>query len=95
MVPLDDKIELNRRVNETLEAMAEAIFADRLVEFLGAARREGASSLGAADPIEIMGGLTADPARAAKLAALFPDALDRRAARGVEERNDCKHLNGQ
>ncbi len=30
---LDDKIELNRRMNETLEAMAQAIFKDWLVDF--------------------------------------------------------------
>jgi type I restriction enzyme S subunit len=31
--PLDDKIELNRRMNETLEAMARAIFKDWFVDF--------------------------------------------------------------
>ena len=30
---LDDKIELNRRMNETLEAMARAIFQDWFVDF--------------------------------------------------------------
>ena len=30
---LDDKIELNRRMNETLEAMARAIFRDWFVDF--------------------------------------------------------------
>jgi type I restriction enzyme S subunit len=30
---LDDKIELNRRANETLEAMARAIFKDWFVDF--------------------------------------------------------------
>ena len=30
---LDDKIELNRRMNETLEAMARAIFKDWFVDF--------------------------------------------------------------
>lgn len=68
---LDDKIELNRRMNETLEAMAQAIFRDWFVDF-GPVRRKMA---GATDPIAIMGGLTPDPARAAELAALFPDAL--------------------
>lgn len=68
---LDDKIELNRRMNETLEAMAQAIFRDWFVDF-GPVRRKLA---GATDPVQIMGGLTPDPARAAELAALFPDAL--------------------
>lgn len=68
---LDDKIELNRRMNETLEAMAQAIFHDWFVDF-GPVRRK---MDGAADPVAIMGGLTSDPARAAELAALFPAAL--------------------
>ncbi len=68
---LDDKIELNRRMNETLEAMAQAIFRDWFVDF-GPVRRKMA---GATDAVVIMGGLTPDPARAAELAGLFPDAL--------------------
>ena len=36
---LDDKIELNRRTNETLEAMAQAIFHDWFVDF-GPTRRK-------------------------------------------------------
>jgi type I restriction enzyme S subunit len=65
---LDDKLELNRRMNETLEAMAQAIFRDWFVDF-GPVRRKMA---GVIDPIAIMGGLTPDPTRAAELAALFP-----------------------
>lgn len=65
---LDDKIELNRRMNETLEAMAQAIFRDWFVEF-GPTRRK---IDGATDAIEIMGGLVSDPDRARELAKLFP-----------------------
>jgi type I restriction enzyme S subunit len=68
---LDDKIELNRRMNETLEAMAQAIFRDWFVDF-GPTRRKLA---GLTDPVEIMGGLVQDPGRAAEVAALFPAAL--------------------
>ena len=68
---LDDKIELNRRMNETLEAMAQAIFRDWFVDF-GPTRRKIA---GGTDPIAIMGGLMQDPARAAEFAALFPNAF--------------------
>lgn len=68
---LDDKIELNRRMNETLEGVAQAIFRDWFIDF-GPTRRKAA---GEADPVAIMGGLTPDPARAAELAALFPAAL--------------------
>ncbi|MBB3387179.1 MULTISPECIES: restriction endonuclease subunit S [unclassified Rhizobium] len=68
---LDDKIELNRRMNGTLEAMAQAIFRDWFVDF-GPSRRK---LEGAADPITIMGGLVQDPERAQALADLFPGTL--------------------
>jgi len=68
---LDDKIDLNRRMNETLEAMAQAIFRDWFVDF-GPVRRK---MEGATDPIAIMGSLTPDPSRAAELAELFPGTL--------------------
>lgn len=67
-----EKIELNRRMNETLEGMAQAIFRDWFVDF-GPVRRAQA---GATDPVAIMADLTPDPARAANLAALFPAAFD-------------------
>lgn len=69
---LDDRIDLNRRMNETLEAMAQAIFHDWFVDFGPVCRKRA----GATDPVEIMGGVTTDSARAAELARLFPDSLD-------------------
>ncbi len=68
---LDDKIELNRRMNETLEAMVQAIFRDWFVDF-GPTRRK---LEGATDPLTIMGGLVQDTERAQVLADLFPAAL--------------------
>lgn len=68
---LDDKIELNRRTNETLESMAQATFRDWFVDF-GPVRRK---LEGASDAVAVMGGLTPDSERAAALAALFPDTL--------------------
>lgn len=68
---LDDKIELNRRMNETLEAMARAVFRDWFVDF-GPTRRKAA---GLTDPAAILGGLLTDPEKAAPLAALFPDSF--------------------
>lgn len=65
---LDDKIELNRQMHETLEAMAQAIFRDWFVDF-GPIRRK---IEGATDPVEIMGGLVTDTERARQLADLFP-----------------------
>lgn len=65
---LDDKIELNRRMNERLEAMAQAIFRDWFVDF-GPTRRK---LEGATDPVTIMGALVQDTERAQALADLFP-----------------------
>jgi len=72
LVAFDEKIDLNQRMNETLEAMGDAIFRDWFVDF-GPVRRKLA---GAAGPIEIMGGLAQDADQAAKLSALFPSAID-------------------
>ncbi|MHC5655049.1 restriction endonuclease subunit S [Stappia sp. ICDLI1TA098] len=68
---LDDKIELNRRMNETLEAMAQAIFRDWFVDF-GPTRRK---LEGASNPVAIMGGLVQEADRARALADLFPAML--------------------
>lgn len=57
---LDDRIDLNRRMNETLEAMARAVFTDWFVDF-GPTRAK-------------MKGST--PYLAEELWALFPDRLD-------------------
>lgn len=57
---LDDKIELNRRMNETLEAMARAIFKDWFVDF-GPTRAKMAGRA---------------PYLAAEIWSLFPDRLD-------------------
>ena len=64
---LDDKIELNRRMNETLEAMAQALFKDWFVDF-GPTRRQ---MDGATDPAAIMGHAFPND-KAAALAPLFP-----------------------
>lgn len=57
---LDDKIELNRRMNETLEAMARAIFKDWFVDFGPTrAKMEGRA-----------------PYLASDIWSLFPDRLD-------------------
>ena len=68
---IDDKIELNRRMNETLEAMAQAIFRDWFVDF-GPVRRKMA---GATDPSTILGGLLPPGPQSNHLANLFPDRL--------------------
>lgn len=67
---LDDKIELNRRMNETLEEMARALFKDWFVDF-GPTRRQ---MEGATDPAAIMGHAF-PPEKATTLAPLFPAKL--------------------
>lgn len=58
---LDDKIELNRRMNRTLEAMARAIFQSWFVDF---------------DPVRAKLAGRQPPGLNPKLAALFPDAFE-------------------
>lgn len=65
----DDKIELNRKMNETLEQMAQAVFQDWFVDF-GPVKRK---AKGITDPVAILGGLIPNPAQAQKIASLFPD----------------------
>lgn len=58
---LEDKVDRNRRMNETLEAMARALFKDWFIDFGPVrAKMEGRQP----------------PGLAPKIAALFPDALD-------------------
>lgn len=79
---LDDKIELNRRMNETLEEMARALFRDWFVDF-GPTRRQ---IEGATDPAAIMGHAF-PPEKATTLAPLFPTKLgDDGLPEGWEER---------
>lgn len=68
---IDDKIELNRQMNETLEAMARALFRDWFVDF-GPTRRKAA---GETDPVKILGQAIPSPQKAAPIAELFPDKL--------------------
>lgn len=78
----DDKIELNRRMNETLEEMARALFRDWFVDF-GPTRRQ---MDGATDPAAIMGHAF-PPEKAVTLAPLFPDNLsDNGLPQGWEKR---------
>jgi type I restriction enzyme S subunit len=58
---LDDKIELNRRMNRTLEAMARAIFKSWFVDF---------------DPVRAKAAGQPPPGLTPALAALFPDAFE-------------------
>ncbi|MEP4032053.1 restriction endonuclease subunit S [Roseibium polysiphoniae] len=75
LTSLDDKIELNRRMNKTLEEMARALFRDWFVDFGPTRRQMAMKDKGTAtDPAAIMG--HAFPAeKAATLAPLFPAKL--------------------
>lgn len=68
--PIADKIELNRRMNETLEEMARALFRDWFVDF-GPTRRQAD---GATNPAAIMGHAF-PPEKATTLAPFFPAKL--------------------
>lgn len=68
---LDDKIELNRRMNETLEAMARAIFKDWFVDF-GPTRAKMA--MRGEDPQKE--NVARAPYLAPDIRSLFPDRLD-------------------
>jgi len=76
---LDDKIELNRRMNRTLEAMARALFHDWFVDF-GPVRAKAAGQAPAGLKPEI--------------AALFPDRLVEVEGRVVPEEWDIGRLGG-
>jgi type I restriction enzyme S subunit len=58
---LDDKIELNRRMNDALEAMARALFKSWFIDF---------------DPVRAKMARRVPAHLAASMAALFPDSLD-------------------
>jgi type I restriction enzyme S subunit len=85
---LDDKIDINRRINQTLEAMAQAIFKSWFVDFDPvkakiAAKAEGRDPLRAAmtaisgKPEAELDTLPPDQfAHLAATAALFPDEMD-------------------
>ncbi len=85
---LDDKIELNRRMNETLEAMARALFKSWFVDF----DPVRAKMQGRWRPGESLPGLPAH------LYDLFPDRLvdselgDMPEGWEVKELNECMHL---
>jgi type I restriction enzyme, S subunit len=76
---LDDKIELNRRMNETLEAMARALFKSWFVDFLPvranmeARNRKARTQTG--DPIRAKAE-GRDPGLPKPLADLFPDSFE-------------------
>ena len=60
LAALDDKIELDRQMNETLEAMARALFKSWFVDF---------------DPVRVKA-VGRDPALPQRIADLFPDRFD-------------------
>jgi type I restriction enzyme, S subunit len=67
---LDDKIELNRQMNETLEAMAQAFFKSWFVDF---------------DPVRAKAEGRAPAGMDVPTAALFPSAMERRGGSEVPE----------
>jgi type I restriction enzyme S subunit len=73
---LDDKIEMNRRMNETLETMARALFKSWFVDFDPVcAKAEGR-----------------DPRLPASLASLFPDSFEDSELGEIPKGWHCSHL---
>jgi len=70
---LDDKIEVNRRMSATLEAMARALFKAWFVDFEPVRAKQAARSAGGATGNQKSEGR--DPGLPSHLAALFPDRL--------------------
>ena len=68
---LDDKIELNRRMNATLESMARALFRDWFIDFGPTRARMAQSASGAKNEPE-----SREPYLAQEIWDLFPDKLD-------------------
>ena len=68
---LDDKIELNRRMNATLESMAQALFRDWFVDFGPVRAKMAQSASGAENEHE-----SREPYLAQEVWNLFPDKLD-------------------
>jgi len=78
---LDDKIDLNRRMNETLEAMARALFKDWFVDFgptraKMALRGEAPMNQGTGGEAPQKENVAREPYLAPDLWDLFPDRLD-------------------
>ena len=71
---LDDKIELNRRMNETLEAMARAIFKSWFVDFLPVREKQRARTQ-TGDPVKAKMEGRQPAGMDVEAAALFPDEL--------------------
>jgi len=77
---LDDKIELNRRVNETLEAMARAIFKSWFVDFDPVRRRQGyggqvRAKMEGRQPAGMDAATVLSAEALSKVDALFPDSF--------------------
>ena len=73
---LDDKIELNRRMNETLEAMARALFKSWFVDFDPVRAKHALSKVEGAEGRPSASSGQAFPGLPKPLADLFPDSFE-------------------
>ena len=69
---LDDKIQINQRISDTLTEISSAIFRDWFIDY-GPVKRKLA---GSTDPVDILGGVTQDRQLAASAADVIPDSFD-------------------
>ena len=77
---IDDKIELNRRMNETLEEMARALFKSWFVDFLPVRAKQRARTQ-TGDPVRAKAALKTSPAEASdwtvERASAYLDSMDK------------------
>ncbi len=73
---LDDKIELNRRLNETLEAMARALFKSWFVDFDPVRAKHALSKVEGAEGRPSASSGQAFPGLPTSIAVLFPDSFE-------------------
>ena len=73
---LDDKIELNRRMNETLEAMARALFKSWFVDFDPVRAKHALSKVEGAEGRPSTSSGQAFPGLPKSIAVLFPDSFE-------------------
>lgn len=73
---LDDKIELNRRMNETLEAMARALFKSWFVDFDPVRAKHALSKVEGAEGRPLASSGQAFPRLSKHLTDLFPDSFE-------------------
>ena len=91
---LDDKIELNRRMNETLEAMARALFKSWFVDFDPVRAKHALSKVEGAEGRPSTSSGQAFPGLPKSIADLFPDSFEDSELGEIPKRWEVGSLDG-